>query len=54
MDEAWAAARAKAAVSSFASTLDLDLNPALSIRLSQVLLDRNVETVRGGRWPRPC
>jgi predicted RND superfamily exporter protein len=45
MEEAWAAAQAKVAVDALADSLDLALNPALSIRLSQVLLDRNVQTV---------
>jgi len=45
LDEAWAAEKAKAAVQSLSKGLEIDLNPALAVQLSQVLLDRNAETV---------
>ena len=45
IEEAWAGQSAKAEVASISRALEIDLNPALALRLNQVLLDRNVETV---------
>lgn len=44
-DEAWSASIAEAGVNGLAGALGITLNPQLSVRLSRVLLDRNVETV---------
>ena len=44
-EEAWSAAIADAGVNGLAGALGITLNPQLSVRLSRVLLDGNVETV---------
>ena len=45
LEEAWADARARAAVETLASALRLDLNPALADTLKTALLDKNNATV---------
>jgi hypothetical protein len=45
LDEAWAAERAQAAVTTLAKALRVDLNPSLADELRLVLLDRNNQTV---------
>jgi len=45
LEEGWADARAKAAVTSLAGELELDLNPDLGAILKTALLDKNNETV---------
>ena len=45
LEEAWADARARAAVATLAAQLKLDLNPTLAATLKTALLDKNNETV---------